>query len=216
MARFVENVVDHMGAVVKAGSRAELAAFAGRYVGASDKDFGDMASSLGSKPSWTAFDDGAKCLADRSASPQVVGEAIGWVCSRATTFNCSDAPGACNGTYRTGDWVFSRYYEALGHEANPLVDCSFGQAAVFASSARYAGWTGASACMTGGHAPVPGGSPGAGAGAGAGGAGAPRHNDGPGGFLPYSGAVGRARLAVLAVAAGAAAPALPALLALLA
>merc|ERR1719210_2641330 len=151
MALFVENVINHLGAVVKNDARSDLGDFAKSYVNDTKRDFAEMASYLGSKPDWIQFDSGAKCVASRNAAPSVIGSAIGWVCSKTTSFSCGDLPYQCaNNTYRIGDYVFSRYYKELGDDANPLLDCSFGGAAVFASSELYGGWTGVAQCVEGG------------------------------------------------------------------
>jgi len=151
MALFVENVINHLGAVVKDAARSDLGDFAKSHVDGGKSDFAKMASYLGSKPDWIQFDSDAKCMANRNVDPSAIAGAIGWVCSKATAFSCSDLPYQCaNNTYRTGDYVFSRYYKELGAAANPLVDCSLGGAAIFASSELYGRWTGAAQCVDGG------------------------------------------------------------------
>merc|ERR1719401_3251339 len=70
----------------------------------------------------------------------------------STCADLPDLPYQCaNNTYRTADFVFSRYFAAL-EDANPFVDCYFGGAALFASSKTYNAWTGASQCVEGGTA----------------------------------------------------------------
>jgi len=152
LSRFIQRVAEKMGATVKddAKSKASLIGFAEEILyGKARKRwlFADLAAGIGSRPEWLEFDESARCVANRYVPPDVVGAAIGWACSEAKTFNCSDVPVDCNYTYRIGDWVFSRYYRELAGEASPLVSCDFGGAGTFASSKLYSRWTGASMCV---------------------------------------------------------------------
>merc|ERR1711920_1079167 len=56
------------------------------------------------------------------------------------------------GTYRLGDYVFSRFIQdaAVSSQWNPLVSCSFGGAALFAPSDAYRQWIGADLCVVDG------------------------------------------------------------------
>merc|ERR1712113_53976 len=82
MLLFVQRVLNHMGASVKAGSRAELESFAEDYSGDVGADaFARMAGYLGSRPDWTEFDPAALCVANREVHPSIVATAIDWVCS---------------------------------------------------------------------------------------------------------------------------------------
>merc|ERR1712039_182624 len=66
---------------------------------------------------------------------------------------CADIPEQCNvNPYRLGDFVFSRFAREaeVSSSWNPLVDCSFGGAALFAPSDVYEHWVGAHACAEGG------------------------------------------------------------------
>merc|ERR1712039_720924 len=88
----------------------------------------------------------------RDVSPGVIGSAIGWVCSQEGA-PCDDVPQECNtSTYKLGDFVFSRFTRQARSRGpwNPLVDCSFGGAALFAPSEVYQQWIGATACAVGG------------------------------------------------------------------
>jgi len=158
MVRFIENTIHHMGGTVSSDGLSSLATLATAYAtsGSSESNggFAQLAGFLGgkpAKPAWVSFDDKAECVANRNVGPTVIGAAIGWTCSRATTFSCGDVPSYCsNNTYRIADFVFSRYYKELGASANPLTDCDFGGAAMFASSKLYDTWTGSAQCVSGG------------------------------------------------------------------
>merc|ERR1711920_975137 len=151
MALFVQRALNHMGASVKAGSRAQLDYFAEVYAGdVGPAAFARMASYLGGRPDWTEFDPEAACVANRDVHPSVIGSAIGWVCSQEGA-PCDDVPRQCNtSTYRLGDFVFSRFTREARATSlwNPLIDCSFGGAAIFAPSKVYQRWLGADFCAT--------------------------------------------------------------------
>jgi len=152
MAGFVEHVLQHMGASV-VGAHG-LTAFAQRYASATGR-FTRMMQELGEGPIWVNFDASAKCLADRTAGPGVVGEAIGWACQQPGSPDCANIPESClRSTYTIGDYVFSRYYEALGRARDPLHDCSFQGAGIFAASVVYSQWTGSPECAAGADAGV--------------------------------------------------------------
>jgi len=154
MERFVENLIHHLGGVVKPAGRNDLKFLSERVRNTAGFTFADLAEELAgtSRPSWIDFDaEHAQCVADRSAEPRVIGEAIGWACQHAKSFDCADLPASCkSGTYRKADWVFSRLYKELGEQANPLTQCSFGGAALFASSKLYNRWSDAVLCIAGG------------------------------------------------------------------
>merc|ERR1712060_606349 len=153
MALFVQRALNHMGASVKTGSRAQLDYFSEIYSGDVGSDaFARMASYLGGKPDWAEFDPEAACVANRDVHPSVIGSAIGWVCSQEGA-SCDDVPRHCNtSTYRLGDFVFSRFTREAraSGQWNPLIDCSFGGAALFAPSEVYQQWIGARACAADG------------------------------------------------------------------
>mmetsp|Transcript_148492 Transcript_148492/g.458847 ORF Transcript_148492/g.458847 Transcript_148492/m.458847 type:complete len:259 (-) Transcript_148492:472-1248(-) len=107
-------------------------------------------SQLGAHPTWAAFDPDARCLANRYADPGAVGKAINWACQHAVPLVCSSIPTPCQRSpYLVADYVFSRYFEGLGSNADPLAQCDFGGAGIFASSQVYSGWTGAPECGAG-------------------------------------------------------------------
>mmetsp|Transcript_67971 Transcript_67971/g.195114 ORF Transcript_67971/g.195114 Transcript_67971/m.195114 type:complete len:324 (-) Transcript_67971:41-1012(-) len=152
MASFIERTINHMGGTVSPDAQQNLFSLAAEYLDASPDDgFATLAGYLGGKPAWASFDAAAECVANRNVGPTIIGAAIGWTCSRATTFRCGDVPSYCsNNTYRIADFVFSRYYKELGAAANPIIDCDFGGAAFFASTKIYDTWTGSSQCVAGG------------------------------------------------------------------
>mmetsp|Transcript_67970 Transcript_67970/g.195108 ORF Transcript_67970/g.195108 Transcript_67970/m.195108 type:complete len:316 (-) Transcript_67970:116-1063(-) len=152
MASFIERTINHMGGTVSPDAQQNLFSLAAEYLDASPDDgFATLAGYLGGKPAWASFDAAAECVANRNVGPTIIGAAIGWTCSRATTFRCGDVPSYCsNNTYRIADFVFSRYYKELGASANPLTDCDFSGAAMFASSKLYDTWTGSAQCVSGG------------------------------------------------------------------
>mmetsp|Transcript_82633 Transcript_82633/g.256693 ORF Transcript_82633/g.256693 Transcript_82633/m.256693 type:complete len:730 (+) Transcript_82633:71-2260(+) len=148
MALYVEHVLQHMGATV--ANAQGLNSFAAGYVGAASSAFPAMMSHLGARPAWAAFDPSAKCLANRHADPGTVGTAIGWACQNANPAHCNSIPLPCQRSpYLTADYVFSRYYQDLTGNVNPLTQCDFGGAGMFASSQVYSGWSGASECAAG-------------------------------------------------------------------
>merc|ERR1712083_1249284 len=62
---------------------------------------------------------------------------------------CGDVPEQCSANpYRLGDFVFSRFASEaeVSSSWNPLIDCSFGGAALFAPSAVYEPWIGVREC----------------------------------------------------------------------
>jgi len=153
MALFIERVANHMGATVPVTSVQNLNDLAqsvvdGTVNGGGGYSMGLLASYLGSRPDWIEFDSQAKCVANRNVPPSVIGSAIGWTCEQATSFSCAEVSAWCqNNTYKTADYVFSRYYEELG-STNPLVDCSFSGAAIYASADLYDGWSGSAQCVS--------------------------------------------------------------------
>uniref|UniRef100_A0A7S3W923 X8 domain-containing protein n=1 Tax=Strombidinopsis acuminata TaxID=141414 RepID=A0A7S3W923_9SPIT len=145
MAVFAENVVQHLGGVVT--NYEKLNGTAQATVGNPPK-WADLVSDLAYGPDWVEIDPAAKCVADRNAMPSVVGEQISWVCSNANSFSCDELPKHCaDNTYRTADYVFSRYYEELGNQASPLTSCNFTNSGIYASSRIYRRWTGAEFCI---------------------------------------------------------------------
>jgi len=149
MALYVEKVLQHMGATVV--STDGLNTFAQRFVSVPGNSFGPMMGALGGRPWWTAFDSSsAKCVADRSVDPGTVGDAIDWACQQPNSPNCSIIPAPCSrSAYTRADYIFSRYYEALGGDTDPVANCAFGGAGIFAASAIYSQWTGSPECVAG-------------------------------------------------------------------
>mmetsp|Transcript_122890 Transcript_122890/g.319569 ORF Transcript_122890/g.319569 Transcript_122890/m.319569 type:complete len:1137 (-) Transcript_122890:122-3532(-) len=153
MSLFVERVINHMGATVYAHGYKHMNDLAQSLVDGSVNSgngysMADLASYLGSKPEWVDFDSRAKCVANRDVAPNVIGSAIGWTCSQNKSFSCDEIPAPCqNNTYRTADFVFSQYFGELGSD-NPLVDCSFSGAAIYASSKLYNRWSGSARCVS--------------------------------------------------------------------
>jgi len=148
MALYVEHVLQHMGATVTDSQALDV--FAGRFAGAAGSSFASMMGELGARPAWTSFDSNAKCVANRYADPGTIGNSLGWACSQANAPNCSTIPEPCQrSTYSIADYVFSRYYEALGGNADPLAHCDFGGAGIFAASLLYSQWTGTPECVAG-------------------------------------------------------------------
>merc|ERR1711920_70602 len=153
MLLFVQRLLNHMGASVMAGSRAALESFAEGYSGDVGADaFAQMAGYLGSRPDWTEFDPTALCVANREVHPSIVASGIDWVCSQGGS-ECDGVPSQCSANpYTLGDFVFSRFAkEARASSSwNPLIDCSFGGAALFAPSGVYERWVGVRACAVDG------------------------------------------------------------------
>ncbi|CAK8992582.1 unnamed protein product [Durusdinium trenchii] len=132
---FARRVVEHLGGMVV--STTELEAFAAQYVTDSGRTFAEMVSAIAQKPPWTSFSAQAACVSDRAADAGQVGAAIAWLCGHTPGFSC-DVPDDCSqDAFSTGDWLFSRWYLRNGHD--PLQDCSFGGAAIFASPDTPAG-----------------------------------------------------------------------------
>jgi hypothetical protein len=79
-----------------------------------------------------------KCVADRLAYADRVGQAIGEACNNMTTFNCSsDLPTSCKGSvWSTADYIFTQFYKEKG--GDPLKNCYFQGAAILADKS-YAG-----------------------------------------------------------------------------
>merc|ERR1711920_4132 len=110
--------------------------------------FAQMAGYLDNRPDWTDFDPAALCVANREVHPSIVASGINWVCSQEGS-ECDDVPSLCSADpYRLGDFVFSRFARGARAKSswNPLIDCSFGGAALFAPSEVYEQWVGAHAC----------------------------------------------------------------------
>lgn len=148
MSGFVQRLVQHLGATVT--DQAGLESYA-EATSAGEKTFATLVSELAYGPDWVLVDPKAKCVANRNVAPSVIGQAIGWVCSHAQSFSCADIPPKCNETYRTGDWVFSRYYKELGKDADPMSSCNFDGAGLYAAEQLYDTWTGAWQCIQGGQ-----------------------------------------------------------------
>jgi hypothetical protein len=128
MAAFVTRVVQHLGAVVR--DQEGLATFAEQQLGAPVADFGTMVEAIAAKPSWTAFDPSAVCVADSEAFASDVGLAVEFACGQDSV-NCSSIPDTCKGSiFDTADWVFSTYYQGT----DALQNCYFGGSALFAST----------------------------------------------------------------------------------
>lgn len=145
MELFVERLIHHMGASVK--NRTEFQIVAKRYSStAKEGSFAELAGYIGGKPEWWIQTSlRARCLADRTVHPNVIGSAIGWVCSQGKV-DCKDVPTECNSTYRLGDYLFSRFMNANGDASNPLVSCDFGGAAIYTPPEVYDHWTGSELC----------------------------------------------------------------------
>jgi len=151
MARFAERYLEHLGGTVSEGSRADLDALAEGYVGEDSGSFEELASALGARPDWVSFDEEARCVANRYVEPHIIGDAIQWICEQGdATVNCDDIPYQCESTYLKADYLFSRWYQEHSAGGNPVVDCYFQGAGIFASSEIYGRWTGASQCVEGG------------------------------------------------------------------
>lgn len=149
MSQFVRRVISHMGASVKAGADTQLRSLAERYSTNTsfNGNFAQLAGYIGSRPDWIEFDTQARCVADRSAHPSVVGSAIGWVCSQEATV-CENVPMECNAsTYRLGDYIFGRYLSRHGDLSDPLTSCTFGGAALYAPAELYGAWADGGACI---------------------------------------------------------------------
>jgi len=151
MSLFVQRLINMMGATVDTQNNKNVEAldfFVKSYEGKHTNAFTTMASYLGSRPEWIDFDPAAKCVANRGAHPEEIGAAIGWACEQGVV-DCENIPQACKeNTYRVGDYVFSRFFNVRGDAQNPLVSCSFNDAAVFAPSATYDHWTGSDICVS--------------------------------------------------------------------
>mmetsp|Transcript_43697 Transcript_43697/g.101974 ORF Transcript_43697/g.101974 Transcript_43697/m.101974 type:complete len:595 (-) Transcript_43697:47-1831(-) len=133
MAVFAQRVTEHLGATVN--DQALLVAFADDFLVGSGRTFADLVVAISYRPAWATFSPAARCVADRTADAGQVGKAISWLCGNAPAgFSCQDIPEACSANaFATGDWLFSRWYQLVGND--PLQDCSFGGAAIFASPA---------------------------------------------------------------------------------
>jgi len=150
MSLFVQRLIQMMGGIVDtadAKNANTLDNFVKMYSNQYSLTFANMTAYIGSKPDWIDFDTSAKCVANRGVHPEEIGAAIGWACTQGVV-DCDVIPQRCNeSTYRVGDYVFSRYFEALDDANDPLVSCSFSGAAVLAPSAIYKQWTGSDICV---------------------------------------------------------------------
>ncbi|CAJ1459377.1 unnamed protein product, partial [Effrenium voratum] len=128
LAVFAKRVVEHLGAVVSSDSG--LRSFSASMV---NKSYADLVIAISHKPAWTSFSSSAACVADRTADAGQVGAAISWLCGHTPGFSCEVPESCASDAFSTGDWLFSRWYQQVGRD--PLMDCNFGGAAIFASPA---------------------------------------------------------------------------------
>eukprot|EP00930_Biecheleria_cincta_P045944 TRINITY_DN3166_c0_g1_i1.p1 TRINITY_DN3166_c0_g1~~TRINITY_DN3166_c0_g1_i1.p1 ORF type:complete len:567 (+),score=91.96 TRINITY_DN3166_c0_g1_i1:75-1775(+) len=141
LAAFTKRVVEHMGATVI--DEEALSRFSDDYLKAA-KTFADMVVAISYRPPWVLFNDAAECVADRQAFASQVASAISWVCGHAASVNCSTIPDDCKGNvFTTGDFLFSQWYRKSAPD--PLGNCYFGGAAMYASPASTNSW--AQACV---------------------------------------------------------------------
>jgi len=160
MSLFIERVANHMGATIPAHARKRLNDLAASVVDGSVNNgkglsMSELASFFGSGPEWLEFDSGARCVANRMMPPSVIGPAVEWACSQATSFSCDEVLAQCQSNiYKTADFVFSRYYNELG-ATHPLVGCSFSGAAIYAPSEIHGKWSDSAECAADPATPVP-------------------------------------------------------------
>jgi len=151
MAIFVERVVNHMGATIVPQGYVPLRNFAKSIVddaaeGGLSLGLRHLISHFHPRPEWIEFDSTAACVADRSAPPHVIENAVQRACTFAKAPICERIPLECaSNSYTRADFVFNSFYHELGFE-NPLVSCDFSGAAIFASSRLYDQWTGSAQC----------------------------------------------------------------------
>lgn len=149
MKVFVRQVVEHLGASVSPDGGANLVYFTKKYA-SKGGNFFRLVSELRASPDWVMEDPNAACVADRNAKPELVSQAIQWMCKHANSFSCDDVPEECSwSAHRMGDFVFSRYYRELRGYVNPLVSCYAEGAAVFATSGRFLRNSWSRACVAG-------------------------------------------------------------------
>eukprot|EP00434_Breviolum_minutum_P016844 symbB.v1.2.014860.t1/scaffold1095.1/size138309/8 len=131
-AIFVKRVVEHLGAEVV--DESGLESFAAQFL--SGKTWGELVTAISYAPSWTSFSSNAACVADRTADAQQVGAAISWLCGQTLPPGLScEVPKSCTeDAFTTADWLFSRWYRKQ-NQPDPLQDCNFGGAGIFASPA---------------------------------------------------------------------------------
>jgi len=153
MMLFVERVLNHVGASVKVGFHTAFESFAEGYSGNLGSDaFADMVGNLRNEPYWTEFDPAALCVTNREVDPSTIQFGIDWVCSQEGS-KCEDIPTLCSDNpYRVGDFLFSRFAREASASSswNPLLDCDFGGAALFAPSRVYETWSGVRTCAADG------------------------------------------------------------------
>jgi len=101
--------------------------------------------------SWNT--DARKCVADRLATLEALGEAIGSACSQSF-FNCStEVPTECNASvWEKADYIFTKYYEVVG--GDPLTNCYFNGSAIFAGKEYVGRKCGAQCCSYTGSQPI--------------------------------------------------------------
>jgi len=151
MAIFVERVVNHMGATIVPQGYVPLRNFAKSIVddaaeGGLSLSLRHLISHFHPRPEWIEFDSTAACVADRSAPPHVIENAVQRACTFAKAPICERIPLECaSNSYTRADFVFNSFYHELGFD-NPLVSCDFSGAAIFASSRLYDQWTGSAQC----------------------------------------------------------------------
>lgn len=134
LAIFIKRVVEHLGAEVV--DQSGLKSFAAQFLTDSGKTWGDLVTAISFKPFWTSFSSDAACVADRTADAQQVGAAISWLCGQElpSGLTCNVPKSCTEDAFTTADWLFSRWYKKQV-DRDPLQDCNFGGAAIFASPA---------------------------------------------------------------------------------
>lgn len=133
LAILIKRVVEHLGAeVVDDGA---LKSFAAQFLPDSGKTWANLVTAISSAPSWTSFSSEAACVADRAADAQQVGAAISWLCGQELPggLTCNVPKSCTEDAFTTADYLFSRWYRLQGITTDPLHDCNFGGAAIFAS-----------------------------------------------------------------------------------
>jgi len=147
---FVSRVVAHLGGQVEDPSQLRsLASSVGH-----EFLYADLLGHI-KNASWVSWNPSArKCVADRLATLEVLGQAIGDACNGITAFNCSDAiPAECNGSiWAKADFIFTAFYEEKG--GDPLQNCYFSGSAVLADKDYVGRKCGAKCCSYIGSIPM--------------------------------------------------------------
>lgn len=152
VAEFAARIVAHLGGGTTA--KRSLKQFAEKNKKAV-LSFDELVKELKDSSLVTSMGE-TKCVADRLAYADMVGEAIGEACNNMTTFNCSsDLPTTCKGSvWSTADYIFTQFYKEKG--GDPLKNCYFQGAAILADKS-YAGRECGQECCSyrGSKAPLP-------------------------------------------------------------